>query len=395
MVLRVAVGVLVLFASACSFDESGIGFGNDGGTPPDAAQADAAVIDARVVVDAPPGTPDAMADAATTFRKSITITGGTTGEDLTDFPLYVALVNDTDLRDHASPDGSDLVFLGSNGTTQLDYEIESYDSATGTLLAWVKVPTITAAADTRIYLRYGAPAAQPADPTAVWQNGFLVVFHLDESPSGTIKDSTGNHDASSSGGMNVSDQVPAKLGGGLAFDGNNDVVNFTNPYQGGGEHTISAWVSQQTTSDNDALIVLGSGGTTDGSRFLHTAFSSGAIAVGLYSDDYLTDRDIQNDGFVLVHWTYNSSNESRVYVNGALVPPVHPHNGSADTSGTEGRIGNAPGGNGGFGVNMGFNGIVDEVHLCSTVRSAAWIAAEFANQSSPSTFYTVGAEEPL
>ena len=336
-----------------------------------------------------------MADARTTFRKAITIGGGTASEDLTDFPLYVALVDDTDLRDHAGADGSDIVFLAANGTTQLDYEIESYDSATGSLIAWVRVPTIPAAADALIYLRYGAPPALTPNPTGVWQNAFLVVFHLGDDPTGTIKDSTGTHNGSAGGGMNADNQVPAKLGGGLELDGNNDVINFVNPYEGGGEHTISAWVNQAVSPDNDALIVLGSGGTTDGSRFLHTRFFSGAIAVGLYNDDHETSDDIQGDGFVLVHWTYNSSNESRVYVNGTLVAGPHAHTGAANTSGTEGRIGNAPGGGSGFGASMGFNGIVDEVHLCSTARSAGWIAAEFANQSSPGSFYTVGPEQPL
>jgi hypothetical protein len=49
----------------------------------------------------------------------------------------------------------------------------------------------------------------------------------------------------------------------------------------------------------------------------------------------------------------------------------------------------------GFGTNMGLNGIVDEVRIADTARSAAWIAAEFANQSDPAGFYRVGDEEPL
>jgi methylaspartate ammonia-lyase len=36
-------------------------------------------------------------------------------------------------------------------------------------------------------------------------------------------------------------------------------------------------------------------------------------------------------------------------------------------------------------------GTLDEVRVSSTARSAGWIATEYNNQSSPSTFYTVGA----
>ena len=47
-----------------------------------------------------------------------------------------------------------------------------------------------------------------------------------------------------------------------------------------------------------------------------------------------------------------------------------------------------------YGTNMGLLGTIDELRIASTARSAGWIATEFANQSSPATFYTVGAEQP-
>jgi hypothetical protein len=39
-----------------------------------------------------------------------------------------------------------------------------------------------------------------------------------------------------------------------------------------------------------------------------------------------------------------------------------------------------------------FNGALDEVRISNSARSGGWIAAEYNNQSSPSTFYSVGAE---
>jgi hypothetical protein len=95
--------------------------------------------------------------------------------------------------------------------------------------------------------------------------------------------------------------------------------------------------------------------------------------------------------FVLVHWTYDDNRDSRIYVDGALVDGPQNFANAEDTQGMEGRIGNAPGG----GMGLGLNGIVDEVRIADTARSAAWIAAEFANQSDPAGFYTVGDEEPL
>jgi hypothetical protein len=46
-------------------------------------------------------------------------------------------------------------------------------------------------------------------------------------------------------------------------------------------------------------------------------------------------------------------------------------------------------------ANVHFKGALDELRVSSVVRTAGWIATEFANQSSPSTFYAVGAAEQL
>ena len=40
-----------------------------------------------------------------------------------------------------------------------------------------------------------------------------------------------------------------------------------------------------------------------------------------------------------------------------------------------------------------FDGKFDEFRLSSTARSADWIATEYANQNSPSTFFTISAPE--
>jgi hypothetical protein len=40
-----------------------------------------------------------------------------------------------------------------------------------------------------------------------------------------------------------------------------------------------------------------------------------------------------------------------------------------------------------------YQGNIDEFHFSNSARSADWIAAEYNNQNSPSTFVTVGAED--
>ncbi len=358
--------------AACSFDRSGAGSSADGGGAPDASG----------------GRGDAGEAAG--FRKRITIAAGG-GGDLADFPLYIQL-DDADLMARARTDGSDVHFTTAGGDP-LDHELERWDPGAGRLEAWVRV-TLLGSAATTVYVVYGEPEPPAApDPSDVWAAGFAAVWHLEESPAGELADALGARPGTATGGMDADNQVAGPLGRAIAFDGGDDTITFDNPLGGAGAHTVSAWVQQEATDDNDALLVLGNGACGE-ARWLHTRFDQDTVAVGLYCDDW-TDSgvDLQDAGWKLVHWTY-SSGESRLYVDGAAVGDPFAHDGTADTQGNSGYLGNVPSA-AGFGSNMGLNGTVDEVRIATRVRAPAWIAAEFANQSAPATFYTVGPEEPL
>jgi hypothetical protein len=59
--------------------------------------------------------------------------------------------------------------------------------------------------------------------------------------------------------------------------------------------------------------------------------------------------------------------------------------GSIDTTGHA-----AVGADGGWGW---FDGILDEVRISNSARSAFWISTEYNNQNSPATFYSLGNQE--
>jgi hypothetical protein len=82
---------------------------------------------------------------------------------------------------------------------------------------------------------------------------------------------------------------------------------------------------------------------------------------------------------------------SRIYRNGVEIPGSPQTLSNIDTQGTTGIIGHAP--EPAYGTNMGMRGTLDELRIATTTRSAGWIATEYANQNSPSTFYAVGAEQ--
>ena len=81
--------------------------------------------------------------------------------------------------------------------------------------------------------------------------------------------------------------------------------------------------------------------------------------------------------------TFDGAN-LRLYKNGSLI--AGPNSASPSSiSLSSAAIGSR------FGDFL-FNGDVDEVRICSTARSAAWITTEYNNQNSPGSFITMGSE---
>ncbi|WOV93074.1 MAG: LamG-like jellyroll fold domain-containing protein [Candidatus Nitrosoabyssus spongiisocia] len=88
--------------------------------------------------------------------------------------------------------------------------------------------------------------------------------------------------------------------------------------------------------------------------------------------------------FTVVH---ESSGTATIYKNGTSID-----SGSVHTSLNVNRVSNYIGRSNWEGDSY-FDGKFDEFRLSSTARSADWIATEYANQNSPSTFFTISAPE--
>ncbi|MFC1610742.1 hypothetical protein ACFL6C_07280 [Myxococcota bacterium] len=127
-----------------------------------------------VVVTAVMALPDAAEaawyDAGWSFRKQITLDRAqVVGGPHTDFPVLISITG-ADLAAKARSDGSDIFFTQDDGSTLLDFEIEAYVSATGTLVT--------------MYVYYGnASPPAPPDPANVWSGGYALVLHMSETPT--------------------------------------------------------------------------------------------------------------------------------------------------------------------------------------------------------------------
>jgi parallel beta-helix repeat protein len=100
------------------------------------------------------------------YRKPITIPFGNVGGSCTtyleNFPLLIK-ITDTDLITKARDDGYDIVFRSLEANTcapeaapcGLYHEVERWNSSTGELIAWVRIPRLYHDSDTTIYMYFG------------------------------------------------------------------------------------------------------------------------------------------------------------------------------------------------------------------------------------------------
>ncbi len=391
--MRSVVLSVVLLATGCNFIVAGLaadgtpgaddlaagGFDLAMGTPADLAGADLAM--------AAPG------DMATNARrKSLTIDNTKVNGNQTSFPVWIDLT-DGDIAARAQADGHDIFFTAADGTTKLDYQIQKWDASAHRLSAWVRVPSLPANAPTVLYVYYGdATTTAMPNPAGVFSSSFSAVWHLDDAANATtIADATGTHPGTPT--LTTTTQVAAKLGGGLSFTGGNDTITFTNPLSGNQAHTISVWVNQQTVAHASAILVVGTA-VQGQARWLYGHYTGPAMAIGYYTDDWTTTTNLDGGGWSLVHWVFEGSNgKNHIYVNGVEIPGSPQTLSGIATQGTTGVIGHAP--EPAYGTNMGLLGTIDELRIATVARTAGWVATEYANQSSPGTFYAVGAEETV
>jgi len=330
-------------------------------------------------------------DPTWSYRKTITIANAQVPEYQINFPVLMNFT-DSDLRDNAQSDGSDIVFTATNGRVQLDHEIEKYDNSDGTLVAWVKVPQLYSLTDTTLYMYYGHGVTESQEnPTGVWTNGYESVYHLNDD----FEDSTDNNrDAANSGSVDA----VGLLADAQDFEGTDgsDHLDLGTWNVSGDEITIQSWAKFESFSESSRLISKASSSSPDDHVYGLAMDNSGRpyFFLMLCDDDdcetsILTDSSIFESGkWNLVTGTYDGS-WMRLFVNGTQVASTS-DSGNLGQNNWDIYAGNNP-----ILLDRDFDGLLDEIRISSSARSGNWLTTEFNNQVSSDTFYSIGSAEAL
>jgi hypothetical protein len=318
------------------------------------------------------------------YRKKISIKASKVTDNLANFPVLISVM-DPDLINKAQPDGDDIYFTGSDGKTRLKHQIESYNSGTGKLVAWVKIPSLSSSSNTELYMYYGnATASDQSDTINVWDSNYVGVWHLNETGTGTRFDSTSYYNNGTTSGYNGDEATTGKIDGADDLNGINDYINIDSvTIDLDSTFTVSVWMKADSTidsamvgfNDNSAnniwrLEMIGNVARIEGGAGT-TVISDGAWhhVVGLCT-----------------------GSKTMIYVDGELdrdniaeTPTIS--DSDLASIGQEYDGGPTP--------TDFFNGTLDEVRISKIVRNASWIETEFNNQNKTYDFYTIYREETV
>ncbi len=326
------------------------------------------------------------------YKRAITINHAlVSSADQANFPVLLNITDPT-LATSAngghvlSSNGYDLILTSDSAcSTKLNWETNKYDPVAGTWIVWFKQPVLSHSTNTTVYVCYGNPAIvtqQSPSTTAVWNSNYLGVYHLES----LTADSTANANSLTNPNASFITQTSGGLIGGAAHL--SSTYSLSAPaavLSGANKGTISMWVNTSGPANSTPYRF----GWEQDSNFLDFFNNQNPLQVGweIGSTDHrfnTSTASISTSAWHYLAYTWDQTVPAQfAYIDGVQV-------GTSTTAFTITTptgvfdIGGLP--------NYNMLGNVDETHFSNIALTAGWLATEYANQSSPGTFYTVGGE---
>lgn len=324
-----------------------------------------------------------------THRKRIEVSSGQSVA-LDDFVVAIVIAEDPDLASHARDDGQDLIITAADATI-LEYELESFDGTTGALAMWVRVPALEA--QTSLYLYYGGEI-RLHDPRATWSPSiFRAVWHLTDTAGTVARDSAGDHHLASMGAMNQPVMQDGLAGAARGFDGNNDMLRDDDDDDtldfGVEPFSYSVWVHVVTSAGFFDMPMF-KGGSSNGTPGFDIELGTNNWTTYVGDGDVTRPVTVSNEtlgSWVHITGVVDRANQQLIgYKDGVEAAKES----IADIGSVSSPYSFVLGSN---GSNYWFRGRLEEPRIYARALAPEWIAAEYANLASPSTFAVVGAEE--
>jgi len=341
------------------------------------------------------------------YRRLITIDHNMVAANLFNFPVLLNISN-TSFTAHCRPDGKDICFVDyANNLTVYPHDIESYSDSTGSFVVWVNVSTLSGFGNSSFWMYYGNVSHQDHNnATAVWNNDFLTVMHLNETggagtlfADATIYQHNGILDETTGSAQTG---VTGKIGSAIKFDGSGSIIKDADATYLNGltAFTVSAWVRSEKTNVDDGFL---NGVEPDGQdRYLGIRYdkkgASGkgsnlikaGVTVNSNEEQIESAQNTQTTSWQHIAFCWSSGGQLALYINGEKTVPTYVDSATGAVEDIQDFIIGKGAKDQGA---KGWDGLVDEVRIASIQRSAAWIHTCYMNQMNPHTFASLSQEE--
>ncbi len=324
------------------------------------------------------------------------------------FPVYVNLSHmPASFFDDIVANGADLRVTKSDGITQVAREVVFANRTSNAgELHFIANGTLSSSANETFYLYYGnGTATEPAANATygkynTWtQASYAAVWHLQESPTGTMYNSaSSSYDCTSNGSMLSSNKSTGLLSGnGTSFDGTDDFLQCGDVAElnSVSKFSITSWAKKSVAGVSIGL----SSKYLDVNNSIHSVFYSGNFYAYFNNaaDNFINAGAVNDANWHHVSMVFNgnlsgNANRFQLYNNGNLLSLSY---GGAIPA----TSGNMSGKNLLIAKDQRYGifttGNHDEVRVSAVARPSTWIKTEYSNQTSPSTFYSVGSAVSL
>jgi biopolymer transport protein ExbB len=334
------------------------------------------------------------------YRKPITLDttgkGANIAQSAGRVPLLIRLHPGNFQFDGVSKTGSDLRFIGSDGKTPLNYQIENFDPVMGVAQIWLDVPDLPANGEQTIWMYYGNTKAPVlSSGPATFDADYTLVYHFDEQSGQPPVDATAYGNNALSGAVRTADGGIA--GNAARFDGTTVLTlpaSSSLDIKDGGSFTFSAWIKMDALPTTATLIY---GHRQDGKALL-IGVDGGAPFVEVDGGDKPL-RSTAGEALKPAQWTHlavtATGGQIVLYVDGrpyaSLAAALPALSGSATVGGD---IPAAPASATSTAVPFAsFVGQMDELRLSRVARSATVIAADALSQGAESKLIAYGEDE--
>jgi|GEM_PF-6521835 len=318
---------------------------------------------------------------------NLTFPGYTRSETLTNFPLLITLSTNIagfSYAQFASATGGDLRFGDATGATNLNFEIEQWNT-NGASLVWVQVPRLTNGAGIRMFWGNAAATTLPATATngATWTNGYVGVYHGD---STAVKDSAASPQNASANSATATNGI---VGGGLQFNGTNQFTTIPHSakFNLATNFEISCWfkiAAADKPAVNDYRTLTSKQVDLNNRNWWIAMRTEGTLWwKSSASIDFQTSSDLANNQWHLLSAVHDGGT-ARIYVDGVQVA-TDATPGSAETQTSTLYLGCET------GNTRFFKGAMDEFRFSNVPRSSNWVWAVYQNIASNAVFNTIGA----